>query len=174
MKRMIWMLAVLGVVGGAFAQAPSMDSAPELKKLDWYIGKWSGKVKWTMPGMPEAEEAMSFTNTWDGQFLKSTSVMDMMGMKMTESSYLGWNPKEKRYESYTFTNFAPTPRIEHGEMKGENTMVFTSLPWDVGGMEMSSRATLVKKSDTEVSFVLEFKMGDKFEKAGEGTFKKQK
>lgn len=157
----------------ALSQGPATEPPAELKKLSWYIGEWSGKVKWSMPGTPLTEEDMSFKNEWDGQFIKSTSVMSMSGQKMTETSFTGWNPKTKKYFAYTFTNFAPTPRVEHGEVDGDK-FVFTSEPWEVGGMEMVGRALVAKKSDTEVGFVLEFKLGDKFEKVAEGTFRKKK
>src|SRR5687767_12459664 len=91
----------VSVIG--LAQAPDLAPPPELKKLDWYIGEWSGKVKWSMMGMPPTEEETSFKNEWEGQFLKSTSVMTMSGMKMTEVSFIGWNPKTKAYDAYIFT-----------------------------------------------------------------------
>ena len=163
-------LASWSVLG--LAQTPTIDPPAELKKLDWYIGEWTGKVKWSMPGMPPTDEEMSIKNVWDGQFIKSSSIMTMSGQKMMETSFVGWNAKTKKYDSYTFTNFAPTPRIEHGEMDGDK-FAFTSDPWDVGGMEMIGRASMVKKSDKEFTFILEFKLGDKFEKVGEGSFKKK-
>lgn len=163
--------ALVSVMG--MAQAPDLAPPPELKKLDWYIGEWSGKVKWSMMGMPPTEEETSFKNEWEGQFLKSTSIMTMSGMKMTEVGFIGWNPKTKLYDAYIFTNFAPMPRIEHGEADATR-FIFTSEPWAVGGMEIVGRATMNKKSADELGFVLEFKMGEKWEKVGEGTFKKKK
>lgn len=171
-SRILFLVLAASICTLGLGQVPSMDPPAELKKLDWYIGEWMGKVKWTMPGMAPTDEEMSFKNEWEGQFIKSSAVMSMSGQKMTETSFVGWNAKTKKYDSYTFTNFSPMPRIEHGEMDGDK-FVFTSDPWDVGGMEMIGRASMVKKSDKEIAFVLEFKLGEKFEKVGEGTFKKK-
>jgi hypothetical protein len=162
----------LAVFGLGIAQEPQMAPAPELKKLEWFLGEWNGKVKWSMPGMDATEETMSFKNEWEGQFIKSSSVMSMSGTKMTEVGYIGWNPKTKKYDNYTFTNFAPTPRIEHGELDGDK-MTFTSDPWDVMETPVVGRATVTRKSPTELAFLLEFKMGDAWQKVAEGAFKKK-
>lgn len=149
-----------------------MTPAPELKKLEWQVGTWSGNLKWLMPGM-EGEAKMDFKCVWEGNFLKSTSAMEMSGMKFNEVSFTGWDAAKKEYVSWTFTNFAALPRIERAKLDG-NTMISTSEPWDTGmGQAMISRATLIKKSDKEFSMTIEFKTGEKFEKAAEGAFKKQ-
>ncbi|HWP31474.1 MAG TPA: DUF1579 family protein [Fimbriimonadales bacterium] len=154
-----------------FAQ-PSMTPPEEIRKFGWMVGEWSGKMKWLMEGM-EGEMDMTLKNEFEGQFLKTTSAMDMMGEKFTEVSFMGWDASKKRYSSWTFTNFAPLPRIEHGTMDG-NKLVFISEPWLVMSEEPTvSRATLTKISDKEVSFTLEFKQEEKWEKVAEGTFKKK-
>lgn len=169
-------LAAIAVVIVASASAQPMPTAPpELEKMAWMAGTWSGKMNWTMEGMPAQSGEMSFKCEKDGMFLKSTSTMDMGGMKFTEVSYMWWDGAKKRYSMATFTNFAATPRFEYGTFEN-NKFVMISEPWDVGMPDgpTSSRATMIKKSDTEASFVMEFKQGDKWVKVSEGTFTKKK
>lgn len=149
-----------------------MEAPAEIKKLGWMVGEWTGTIKMNMQGM-EFESQSTMKNEFEGQFLKSASVMDMMGMKMTETMYMGWNAAKNRYESYAFSNFSPKPRIEYGTMEGDK-MTMTSEPWEVGGEAPTvGRGTMTKKSDTEIHFILEFKEGDKWVKVGEGTYKKK-
>lgn len=155
----------------AFAQEAAPGPAPELKQLEWQLGNWEGTFKWTMPGM-EGDAKMTFTTAWEGNFLKTSSVMEMAGMKFNEVSYMGWDPLKKEYISWTFTNFAAMPRIERGKLDG-NKLVLVSDPWDTGMGQMISRGTTIKKSNKEASFTIEFKNGEKWDKAAEGTFKKK-
>lgn len=169
-KAILW--AIFGLTTGAFAQMPSLEPPAEVSALKWMVGEWTSKMHWTMEGQ-EMDVDMTLKNEFEGQFLKQTSVTDMMGMKFNEVGYLGYDKAKKKYFMYTFTNFGPTPRIEWGTFEN-NRMVMISEPWDAGmGAPMTSRATLTKKSDTEVHFLLEFKNGDKWDKVGEGTFKKK-
>lgn len=171
MKRAI-LWVIFSLTATAFAQMPSLEPPAEVTAMKWMVGEWTSKVHWTMEGQ-EMDADMTLKNEFEGQFLKQTSTMDMMGMKFTEVGYLGYDKAKKKYYMYTFTNYGPTPRIEWGTLEN-NKMVMISEPWDAGmGAPMTSRATLTKKSDTEVHFVLEFKNGDKWDKAAEGTFKKK-
>lgn len=170
MKKLMCVSTLLAFAMSLFAQAPEMGPAPELKKLDWFVGKWTGTMKMTIQGSA-SEGEMTFVNAFDGNFIKTTSNSDMGGMTMTETSYLAWNAKTSKYVSYTFTNFAPMPRIEHGTLEGDK-FVFLSEPWDVMGTTYESRATLTRKGTDQIVLLLEFKQDGKWEKAGEGTFKK--
>lgn len=156
----------------AVAQEP-VQPAAELKKHDFYIGKWSGTIEWTMPGM-EGKQEMTMVYSWEGPFMKATSEMTSTGQKVLETGYMYWDAAKKRFTMNTYTNFAATPRIEHGNEEG-NKLVMISEPWDIGMPTgaLVSRSTLTKKSSTEVDFVLEFKMGDTFTKVASATFKKK-
>ncbi|HRK22692.1 MAG TPA: hypothetical protein PLX06_12825, partial [Fimbriimonadaceae bacterium] len=158
----IWISLFALLLGVNLGLAQEMAPPAELKKLDWYLGEWSGKFNFTMPDM-QGEAAFSFKNEMDGNFIRTTSVMEFSGMKMTETTFLGWNDKVKKYEQYTFTNIANTPRIERAD-PGDAKWVFLSEPWNAGGAEVVSRATLTKKSATEMEILLEFKEGDKWSK----------
>lgn len=168
----IFATLILGLLATAGFCQPGMAPHEELKKLDWMIGEWTGKLKWTMEGM-EGEGAMTYKCEWDGNFIKNSAVTDMAGMgKMTETAYLGWDEKNKQYVIHCFTNFSHDPRIERGTLDG-NKLILVSDPWNTGGQTMVGRATTVKNDDGTLLFTLEFKMEDKWVKAAEGTFKKK-
>lgn len=171
MKRFLY-LSVIALSAVAAHSQTEMKPVPQIEKLSWMLGKWSGTVHWTMEGM-EMDAPMSFDNVMDGQFIRSTSAMEIMGMKMTETGFTGWDDKAGAYKSWTFTNFAAGPRTETGKLDGP-TMVFVSDPWTtlMSPEATVSRATMKKVSDKELLFLLEFKKADKYEKVGEGKFVK--
>ncbi|MBL8059660.1 MAG: hypothetical protein JNK63_02965 [Chthonomonas sp.] len=151
---------------------PAMTPPKEMDVFKGMIGKWSGKMTWEMPDQPKMEFMMKMENSWDGQFMKSANVMEMEGMKMTETMYFGWDPEKKKYKSWSFTNWAPTPRIEWGVVDG-NKSVWDSEPWDGGmGEKTTTRATMTIKDAKNVHFLLEFKMGDKYAPVMSGTLTK--
>jgi hypothetical protein len=150
---------------------PSMEPPPELKKLEWMLGDWTIDSHWDMNGQ-EFDSAGTLKVSWEGQFLKMVSSSDMMGAKFDETSYLGYDAKEKKYVLWSFTNWAPTPRVERGNFEGE-AFVTVSDPWDVAGQTVTGRATQKKVSDTEATMTLEFKMGDSWVKVAESKAKKK-
>lgn len=174
MKLRTMLGALMLALSAAMASAQMPGPSDEIKKLDWMLGEWTGSVKWNLPEMPEMTAAMTVKTDWDGNFLRSTSSSDMGGMAITESCYIGWDPGAKRYTMWTFTNFGQMPRIEHGNLDGDK-LVTVSEPWDVGmpGGPTVSRVAMHKKSATEMTFILEFKNGDKWDKVGEGSFSKK-
>lgn len=173
MTRFILAAALLLTTVFAAAQVPNMEPPTEMKKLDWMQGNWSGNVKMSVEGM-DIEGIMTYSVAYSGQFIRASSTWDVMGMKLTDDAYMGWDAAKGKYSSYTFTNMAPTPRIEWGEVKGDVT-IWTSDPWvsSPGAPPTVSRATLSRLSATEMKFVLEFKEGDTFTKVGEAVFKKK-
>ncbi len=173
MKRIFSVLMLMSVGAVYAAQEPVMAPPPELKKMQFMVGEWTGKMKWTMAGVPAESSDMPFKVEWAGQFLKTSSTMTMAGMSMVETGYIGWDAKRKDYTSWTFSNFAPMPRIEHGKFEGDK-FISVSEPWDTGmGEPTVGRATTTKVTDIMISFLLEFKEGDKWNKVAEGTFTKK-
>ena len=148
---------------GLMAQLPSTEPPAEVKKFDWMIGKWKGAGSMALQGM-EMSFTTEMTNSYEGQFLKSVSTIDYGMIQVTETMFTGFDPGKGEYFSYAFTNMAPKPRIEFGKLDGE-TLVMVSEPWEIMGQSISSRATMKKTSDTKARFVVEFKMGDAWEKA---------
>lgn len=171
MRKILALLLVVVTCVSAIAQPP-MEAPAELKSLGWMVGTWEGTISMDIEGMKmEAKTTMKCAS--EGMFIRQDFTMDAEGMKMSEVSYIGWDAEKKKYSMYTFASWAPTPRIEWGEFKG-NDFVSISEPWASGMPEKTvSRSTLKKVSNSEVGFVLEFKMGDKWVKVGSGTFKKK-
>jgi hypothetical protein len=166
-------LAGLLILAAGLANAQIAPAPPELKELDFVLGDWSGKVKYTMEGQP-MEGVITWKVEKDGLFLKQTTVTELSGMKLTETAFVGWDAKKKKYSCHTFTSFSPIPRVEWGEVKGGKA-VFTSEPWDAGlpGGPVVGRGTAVRQG-SDILFTLEFKNGEKWEKVGESLLKRVK
>jgi hypothetical protein len=174
MRKILLMAAASIVSAFCFGQTPDLAPPAEMKKFEWMVGEWASKSTWTMTGMPPMEVASTFKAEWDGQFLKQTAVSDFVGfMKMTESMYMGYDAKKGEYVSYAFTNFAPTPRVEHGKLNGD-VLVMVCDSWEVMGEVSSSRVTLTKVSNDEVKIKLEFKEGDMWTTVTDGVYKRVK
>lgn len=174
MKAIKSLFLAVSLCIAALSSAQTSEAPAEIKSLDWMIGEWTAAIKWSMMGM-NADGPITWKVEKEGPFMKQSTVMEMLGSKMTESSYLGWDAKKKKYWMHSYTNFAPTPRIEWGEQKGD-VMILISDPWEVSsptGAATVSRSTMTRKGE-EVHFVLEFKNGEKWDKVGEGVFKKKK
>jgi hypothetical protein len=155
----------------ALSLAQETGPPAELAKLDWMLGEWTGTMKWTPESGMAGEMTSSMKTDWDGQFMRTVASSDMGGLKITETSYMGWEAKSGKFVMYTFTNFAPTPRIERGTID-RDTWVFESEPWEVMGQAMKSRSTMKRKGN-EMTFVLELDVNGKWVKAAEGTMKKK-
>ena len=161
------------ICASGIAQTPNMKPPKQLDILTWCLGEWNGSMHWTMQGTPEMNVVTTLKFDMDGQFLREVASQDMQGTSITETTYTGWNDKDKKYDSWIFTNYAPNPRIQHGEVKG-NDWVMESEPWDVMGQVTSGRFTITKVSDTEMKIKLEFKANGKSDQeVAEGTFKKK-
>jgi beta-galactosidase/beta-glucuronidase len=172
MKRFLLSVAMFTYASiASAAQAP--NPTPELDKLDWARGEWTGTLKFSMSGHLTADFTASLKFERETNFLKSTAKFSTEGMEILETAYIGFDPKEKVYKAWTFSNQAPTPRLDKGTITADS-MVFVSEPSDAGmGEPMSSRMTMTKKGDKEMVFLLEFLVGDKWEKAAEGTLTKK-
>jgi hypothetical protein len=156
----------------ARAQMPDFNPPKELDVFNKLIGSWEATVKWDMMG-EKMDSLYTLKVEREGQFIKMTSVMDMMGMKMTETQFTGWNAGKKKYESWAYSNWAPTPRHELGIMDGTK-FISTSDPWEASPGEMTEgRFTMDLKSDKEFPMILEFKMEGKWTTVATGTFKRK-
>ena len=174
MRKILLMAAASIVSAACWGQVPELGPGPEMQKWDWMVGEWESTSTWSMSGTPEMSVESTTKVEWDGQFLRSTSVSDFGGMmRMTETRMFGYDPKTKRYFSSAYTNMAPTPRIEHGRLVG-STLVMVSEPWQIDGDESVSRATLVKVSDDEIKFTLEFRLEDDWVVVTDATMKRKK
>lgn len=173
--RKILLVAAASIVSAfCFGQVPEFAPAAELKKFDWLVGDWESSAKWTMTGMDPMDVKSTIKAEWDGQFLKQVGTSDFAGfMKMTETMMLGYDPDKQEYTSWAFTNFAPTPRFEHGKLQGD-TLVMVCDAWAAMGDVTSSRATITKVNNNEFKLKLEFKEGDKWTVVTDSVYKRVK
>jgi hypothetical protein len=160
MKRLSTAALFLVTMVSAFAQ--DMSAPKEIKNLGWMVGTWSASGKIAFGGR-ETAITSTVTSSFDGQFLKLTSVDKSGGYTMTKTEMIGWDAAKSEYVSYTFTNMAPKARIAHGKMDG-NKLVMVSEPWQAEGMTSVARETMSKISDTKFGSMLEMKSGAKWVK----------
>ncbi|MBX3111443.1 MAG: DUF1579 family protein [Fimbriimonadaceae bacterium] len=173
MRKVLSALALTCLVAASFAQAPDQEPPKEIKDLSWLVGTWTGTSAMDMEGQ-KADVQVSVTVTMDMKFIKMVSVNDMGFFKLNEVTYLHWDAKAKKYGMSSYTDMADTPRVEEGEYK-DGALVTVSKPWDVPGMPepTTSRSTMKKVSDTEITIILEFKQGDKWVQVMKGNVKKK-
>jgi hypothetical protein len=164
MKRVsaIALVTILIVIcaAPALAQGPPPTPAPELKKLDYFVGTWKseGELK-PGPMGPGGKFTELGHNSWmPGKFflVEHTNVSGAMG-HLVEIAYLGYSAEDK---VYTYDAFNSMGEAEHakGTVQGD-TWTWTSTE-KMGGQTMKGRFTITVASPTSYSF--------KFEIAAEG------
>lgn len=102
-------------------------------------------------------------------FMQTTSmeVVEFAGLLLAT-----YDAEKKKYVSWWYDQMAAEPVESDGEFVGER-LVFVSKPVEAPGMGSATfRSTYDKKSDTELLFILEMKMGEEWIKFMEGTFKR--
>ncbi len=171
MKRLLALLLPF-VAACALAQDVAVVVPKQIEDLKWQIGEWQGTVKMTVEGM-DMDMVSTLKISQKDNVLVYDGMHEAMGSKMTELGYLWWDEAKKRYSMFTLASFGEVPRMEHGTLTG-NTLVMTSEPWPIQGQVMESRAHLIKVGNDEIKFIIDFKEGDKWTKAGEGVYKRKK
>ena len=143
----------------AAAQGPPKPTpAPELKKLDYFIGSWKteGELKpGSMgPGSPAGKYSSLESCKWmSGHFflVANSTTSGAMG-QLVETAYFGYNTDEK---AYTYDAFNSMGEAEHfkGNVEGD-TWTWTSTE-KMGGQTMKARFTLTIASPTSYTFKFE-------------------
>jgi hypothetical protein len=161
MKRLVLMAAILVVVASS-ARSQTPAPAPELKKLDYFAGKWKmeGEVK-PGPMGPGGKMTMTEEDSWmEGNFfLVSHSKFEAPGMGSGSGiSFMGYNPDQK---AFTYDEFNSMGEAEHstGTVDGDT---WTWLGDEkVGPQTMKGRYTMKITTPNSYSF--------KFEMSPDGT-----
>jgi Protein of unknown function (DUF1579) len=139
------------------AQMGPPTPAPELKKLDFMTGDWSGEGTMSPgPGMPGGKWTMKTHAEWmEGNFfLVENSDMDLGPMgKAKEVAYLGYDPDKK---VYTYRAFSSMGEAEDstGTVDGD-TWTWNSTE-HMGGQTMKGRFTMKVLSPT--SYTMKFEL----------------
>jgi hypothetical protein len=133
-------LPVLAVQRENPAQESRPKSAPEMEKLNFYLGEWDYTE--TYGSLPNAKKntgvytsklgpgGNSLINTFHSQ----GPVGDFEGLLV-----ITWDPKEKAYKAYVFGNGFPGALIQTGALEGD-TLVFRS-ELNAPGVTMKIRST---------------------------------
>lgn len=158
MKWALGTILILGVLMsvGASAQMEMPKPAPELKKLDYFLGTWKmeGDMK-PSPMGPGGKFMGTEHNEWmEGNFfvvIHSEFNSKMMG-NGKGVSYMGYNADEKKYTYNEFNSM------------GENSMSSGTLDGDtwtwlgeekMGGQTIRGRFTMKQTSPTSYDFKYE-------------------
>ena len=112
---------LLGMALSGRAQTEALKPAPELKKLDYFVGTWSaeGEMK---PGPMGPGGKFTDTNRVEwmegGFFLVTHSEFKGVMGKGTETAYMGYDSDEKMY---TYDSFNSLGEADHakGKLEGD-------------------------------------------------------
>jgi hypothetical protein len=144
--------------------------SPELKKLEFLLGKVTAKGKFYLPG---GQGTMDWTgadvSTWtkDGRYLKSESKVSYPGMGDDESlTLMAYDEKAKVYRLWRYSSWTTLPIEASGTFEGAKLVMKTKMT-DTGQV---FRVTFEPKTKGEVTFLLEMEMADGFQKMQEGLF----
>lgn len=153
-------IALIGFLAcGVFATAqtatPMPTPAPELKKLDYFVGTWKsvGELK---PGPMGPGGKLSGTdhNEWmPGHFFlifHSTETSPMGHAVGT--AYMGYNSEDK---NYTFDAFNSMGEAEHAKGTADGDTWTWTLTEKMGGQAMKGRYTITVASPTSYNFKYE-------------------
>lgn len=160
----------------ASAQIEMPDPTPpaEVSRLAFLAGNWEGNIKiFELTGSSiEGKSSIKATMAIGGRYLHAMQTISMEGMQIGGLFLATYDAEKKKYVSWWYDQMAAEPVESEGEFVGE-ILVFVSKPVEAPGMGSASfRSTYDKKSDTELVFTLEMKMGEEWIKFMEGTFKR--
>src|SRR5262245_31743251 len=134
---------------------PKPTPAPELKKLDYFVGTWksTGELK-PSPMGPGGKFTSTERNEWmPGHFFLVTHG-DASGVigHVIETAYFGYNAEDK---NYTYDAFNSMGEAEHfkGNVEGD-TWTWSSTE-KMGGQTMKARFILTVASPTSYTFKFE-------------------
>jgi hypothetical protein len=159
MKRLLSATLLIVSIIPAFAQ--DLNPPKQITDLKWMVGSWSGTGQISFGGH-STPITSTYTGSFDGQFLKLTSIDTSSGSHLTKTTMMGWDANKHEYVSYTFTNMAPTARIARGTMHGSK-LIMISQPWHAEGFTTVSRETMSKLSDTTFGMKLDLQTGNKWQ-----------
>jgi Protein of unknown function (DUF1579) len=151
------MAAVLAGVGSfAHAQMPMPKPAPELQKLDYFVGKWNvtGDMK-PGPMGPGGKMTMTEEDSWmDGKFfLVAHSKFSGAGMGGgTGISFMGYDPDKKMY---TYNEFNSMGEAEQSTGSFDGDTWTWSSDEKMGDKVMKGRFMMKVLTPTSYSFKFE-------------------
>jgi len=156
------------------------DPAPEMKKLQRMVGRWTGTAEMIEPTreemakqMPEGEQMgdMKFagggTTDWvmEGHFLKSEGWHEMgPGQRMNMVEYITWDAGVGKYRSYWFSDWGEVGEGTMTMSADGNTMTFKSEGFNAHGERSKGSGTMKFVNNNTIEWTWT-------EKGPEGTMK---
>jgi len=168
------LVAAIGVV--AWAQDLAPKPAPELAKIDYWVGDWTATLKTSFMGQTGTMKSnVTYKKVLGGLHLQGMHeyIMDP-SMKMTGMHVISYDAANKHWVSYWFDQSEPGAMEMTGPFDGDK-IVMVSKPTKTQSMpgEIVMRASYIKKSAKSMEFKLEMKEGDKWAPMMEGTYTKK-
>jgi Protein of unknown function (DUF1579) len=158
MKRftiLICMALLVGIVLSAQAPMETPKPAPELKKLDYFVGTWTaeGEIK---PGPMGPGGKFTGTNhvQWmeGGFFLVTHSEFNGAMGKGTETAYMGYDSNEKMY---TYDSFNTLGEADHAKGNVDGDTWTWQSETKMGAQTTKGRLTFKVLSATAYNFKFE-------------------
>ncbi len=146
---------LLGIALSARVQMETPKPAPELKKLDYFVGTWAseGEIK---PGPMGSGGKFTGTNhvQWmDGAFfLVTQSEFNGAMGKGTETAYMGYDSNDKMY---TYDSFNTLGEADHAKGNVDGDTWTWQSETRVGAQTMKGRLTIKVLSATAYNFKFE-------------------
>ena len=147
-------LLLAGIAATVRAQMEAAKPAPELKKLDYFLGTWAAEGE--MKGLMGASGKFSGTNrtAWmeGGFFLVTHSDFHGAMGKGTETAYMGYDSNEK---VYTYDSFNTMGEADHakGNVNGDTWIWLSETR--TGSQTIKGRLTQRMLSATAYNFKFE-------------------
>jgi len=145
----------LGTASAARAQTDAPKPAPELKRLDYFVGTWAaeGEIK---PGPMGPGGKFTGTNrvAWmdGGFFLVTHSEFSGVMGKGVETAYMGYDTDQK---VYTYDSFNSLGEADHAKGKLDGDTWIWLSETTVGSQTMKGRLTIRVLSATAYHFKFE-------------------
>lgn len=162
------------VIAGQGMQMP--PPPPELGKIGFFTGKWTGSLK--VYGMGQSPVACKATllgkKTLDNRYIQTNHTMDMGKMGKMEGMHLiSYDVFKKQFVAFWFDSSVPSVMEMSGNFQG-TSLIMISKPTSVPGMPapMIMRTTFTKKGNSQYDFKLESKDGEKWSPMIVGGYRK--
>lgn len=167
MRKLVFGVGLLFVATFLFAQFP--PTPPEIRRLNFMDGAWEGTLATGFGNMP-ATALGSLSN--GGMYYRLDLTIDVLGDRIEETIFVGWNRADQQYEAHVFTSASTQVRRETGKLE-DGVLIMESDAWDLLGQISPSRTTIQIDEEGGLSYLLEFVRGSGAEEVARGTLRKR-
>ena len=169
MKRLVWVLLAVGCVA-AVGQAAAVDPAEALGKLAFLQGDWAGKQDFNTGGgaamVGDATDRIAAGIA--GKYVCETLSTTLPGRKPTDTRhFISFDKGTGKYTAWWFNDTSYHPMALTGDLTG-NKLVLASD----GSAGPVLRATYETPNANTLTFLLEMKTGDGWNRLFLTTYKK--